>query len=123
MLHYIDFHQLQIENKQVRRPVVAAAAAAAAAAWVQDPHRAHARACGAAQDVAKIDERNQELLKLKMTTGRTVQVLNNLKVPPRARTHARTHACSRERLAQSLGVWACCYGVSSFSKSLLLARR
>lgn len=45
-LHYIDFHQLQIENKQY---------------------------------VAKIEERNDELLKLKMTTGNTVQVLNNLK--------------------------------------------
>ena len=41
VLHYIDFHQLQIENKQY---------------------------------VAKIEERNQELLKLKMTTGSTVQV-------------------------------------------------
>jgi hypothetical protein len=46
VLHYIDFHQLQIENKQY---------------------------------VAKIEERNDELLKLKMTTGNTVQVLNNLK--------------------------------------------
>ena len=46
VLHYIDFHQLQIENKQY---------------------------------VAKIDERNQELLQLKMTTGKTVQVLNDLK--------------------------------------------
>ena len=46
VLHYIDFHQLQIENKQY---------------------------------VAKIEERNQELLKLKMTTGSTVQVLNSLK--------------------------------------------
>lgn len=46
VLHYIDFHQLQIENKQY---------------------------------VAKIEDRNQELLKLKMTTGNTVQVLNNLK--------------------------------------------
>lgn len=46
VLHYIDFHQLQIENKQY---------------------------------VSKIEERNQELLKLKMTTGSTVQVLNNLK--------------------------------------------
>jgi len=46
VLHYIDFHQLQIENKQY---------------------------------VAKIDERNQELLKLKMTTGNTVQILNTLK--------------------------------------------
>lgn len=45
-LHYIDFHQLQIENKQY---------------------------------VAKIEERNDELLKLKMTTGNTVQILNNLK--------------------------------------------
>lgn len=45
-LHYIDFHQLQIENKQY---------------------------------VAKIEERNEELLKLKQTTGNTVQVLNNLK--------------------------------------------
>ena len=47
VLHYIDFHQLQIENKQY---------------------------------VQKIEERNQELLQLKMTTGNTVQVLNNLKV-------------------------------------------
>jgi hypothetical protein len=46
VLHYIDFHQLQIENKQY---------------------------------VAKIEERNQELLKLKMTTGATVQALNSLK--------------------------------------------
>jgi len=46
VLHYIDFHQLQIENKQY---------------------------------LAKIEERNDELLKLKMTTGNTVQVLNNLK--------------------------------------------
>ena len=45
-LHFIDFHQLQIENIQY---------------------------------VAKIEERNDELLKLKMTTGNTVQVLNNLK--------------------------------------------
>mmetsp|Transcript_15021 Transcript_15021/g.47797 ORF Transcript_15021/g.47797 Transcript_15021/m.47797 type:complete len:331 (-) Transcript_15021:65-1057(-) len=46
VLHYIDFHQLQIENKQY---------------------------------VAKIEERNQELLQLKMTTGSTVQALNTLK--------------------------------------------
>eukprot|EP00753_Platysulcus_tardus_P017811 PLAT6548.1.p2 GENE.PLAT6548.1~~PLAT6548.1.p2 ORF type:complete len:360 (+),score=181.15 PLAT6548.1:51-1082(+) len=45
-LHFIDFHQLQIENKQY---------------------------------MAKIEERNSELLTLKMTTGRTVQVLNSLK--------------------------------------------
>ncbi|EQC35768.1 hypothetical protein SDRG_06527 [Saprolegnia diclina VS20] len=45
-LHYIDFHQLQIENKQY---------------------------------VAKIEERNDELLKLKQTTGNTVQLLNTLK--------------------------------------------
>ncbi|GMH72400.1 hypothetical protein TL16_g05906 [Triparma laevis f. inornata] len=46
VLHYIDFHQLQIENKQY---------------------------------VQKIDERNEELLKLKLTTGTTVQALNTLK--------------------------------------------
>ncbi|TYZ67780.1 hypothetical protein PybrP1_011220 [[Pythium] brassicae (nom. inval.)] len=45
-LHYIDFHQLQIENKQY---------------------------------VATIEERNEDLLKLKQTTGSTVQVLNGLK--------------------------------------------
>ncbi|KAG6970273.1 hypothetical protein JG688_00004936 [Phytophthora aleatoria] len=45
-LHYIDFHQLQIENKQY---------------------------------IAKIEERNEELLRLKQTTGSTEQVLNNLK--------------------------------------------
>jgi len=46
VLHYIDFHQLQIENKQ---------------------------------NVAKIEQRNQELLKIKMTTGKIVQVLNTKK--------------------------------------------
>lgn len=30
--------------------------------------------------MATIEQRNDELIKLKMTTGRTVQVLNNLKV-------------------------------------------
>ena len=42
VFHYIDFDQLQFENKRY---------------------------------VAKIEERNQELLKLKMTTGSTVQVI------------------------------------------------
>ncbi len=46
VLHYIDFHQLQIENKQY---------------------------------VQRIEERNEELLKLKLTTGTTVQALNTLK--------------------------------------------
>jgi hypothetical protein len=46
VLHYIDFHQLQIENKQFQ---------------------------------AKIEERNNELLELKQTTGSTVQVLNSKK--------------------------------------------
>mmetsp|Transcript_5370 Transcript_5370/g.5535 ORF Transcript_5370/g.5535 Transcript_5370/m.5535 type:complete len:346 (+) Transcript_5370:106-1143(+) len=46
VLHYIDFHQLQIENKQY---------------------------------VAKIEERNEELLAVKMTTGKTLQALNELK--------------------------------------------
>jgi len=46
VLHYIDFHQLQIENKQYNK---------------------------------RIDERNDELLKLKMTTGATVQTLNSQK--------------------------------------------
>ena len=46
VLHYIDFHQLQIENKQY---------------------------------VSRIEERNEELLRLKMTTGKTVQTLNALK--------------------------------------------
>jgi hypothetical protein len=41
VLHYIDFHQLQIENKQY---------------------------------LAKIEEKNAELTRLKLTTGRTVQV-------------------------------------------------
>ncbi len=45
-LHYIDFHQLQIENKQF---------------------------------VAKIEERNEELLSVKLSTGKTIQVLNDLK--------------------------------------------
>eukprot|EP01041_Mallomonas_annulata_P008370 gene8370-17251_t len=46
VLHYIDFHQLQIENKQY---------------------------------VAKIEERNEELLTVKMSTGKTLQALNELK--------------------------------------------
>jgi len=46
VLHYIDFHQLQIENKQY---------------------------------MSKIDERNKDLLKLKRSTGKTVQALNNMK--------------------------------------------
>ena len=46
VLHYIDFHQLQIENKQY---------------------------------VAKIEERNEELLAVKMSTGKTLQALNELK--------------------------------------------
>lgn len=46
VLHYIDFHQLQIENKQYQ---------------------------------AQIEERNEELLRLKMTTGKTVQNLNIMK--------------------------------------------
>ena len=46
VLHYIDFHQLQIENKQY---------------------------------VAKIEERNDELLSVKLLTGKTIQVLNDYK--------------------------------------------
>lgn len=46
VLHYIDFHQLQIENKQY---------------------------------VAKIEERNEELLTVKLSTGKTLRVLNDLK--------------------------------------------
>jgi chromosome segregation ATPase len=46
VLHYIDFHQLQIENKQY---------------------------------VAKIEERNEELLTVKHTTGKTIQALNEYK--------------------------------------------
>ena len=45
-LHYIDFHQLQIENKQY---------------------------------VVKIEERNEELLMVKLSTGKTIQVLNEYK--------------------------------------------
>lgn len=46
VLHYIDFHQLKIENRQFAQ---------------------------------KIEERNQELLQLKMTAGKTLQYLNHLK--------------------------------------------
>jgi len=45
-LHYIDFHQLQIENKQY---------------------------------VLKIEDRNEELLMVKLSTGKTIQVLNDYK--------------------------------------------
>lgn len=47
VLHYIDFHQLQIENKQY---------------------------------LAKIEERNEELLAVKLSTGKTLRVLNDLKL-------------------------------------------
>ena len=46
VLHYIDFHQLQIENKQY---------------------------------VAKIDERNEELLTVKLSTTKTITALNECK--------------------------------------------
>lgn len=46
VLHFIDFHQLQIENKQY---------------------------------VMKIEKRNQELIKLKVSTGKIVQALNTKK--------------------------------------------
>lgn len=46
VLHYIDFHQLQIENKQY---------------------------------VAKIDERNEELLTVKLSTSKTITALNDCK--------------------------------------------
>ncbi len=46
VLHYIDFHQLQIENKQY---------------------------------VVRIEERNDELLTVKLSTGKTLQALNELK--------------------------------------------
>lgn len=49
VLHYIDFHQLQIENKQY---------------------------------AAKIEEKNEELLQLKMATGKTVQVQNDIPTSP-----------------------------------------
>ena len=55
-LHFIDFHQLQIENKQY---------------------------------IARIEQRNQELLRIKMTTGRIVQTLNVLKVRSRRRRRRR----------------------------------
>lgn len=46
VLHYIDFHQLQIENKQY---------------------------------LAKIEERNEELLTVKLSTSKTLRALNDLK--------------------------------------------
>lgn len=46
VLHYIDYHQLQIENKQY---------------------------------VAKIEERNDELLSVKLSTSKTIQALNEYK--------------------------------------------
>jgi hypothetical protein len=46
VLHYIDFHQLQIENKQY---------------------------------IAKIEERNDELLSVKHSTSKTIQILNEYK--------------------------------------------
>lgn len=46
VLHYIDFHQLQIENKQY---------------------------------VAKIEERNDELMNVKLSAGKTIQAINEYK--------------------------------------------
>lgn len=63
VLHYIDFHQLQIENKQFQQ---------------------------------RIEERNEELLRLKMTTGRTFQSLNSHK----AHLHEVTEA--EERLEKEI---------------------
>lgn len=46
-LHYIDFHQLQIENKQ---------------------------------SIVKIGEKNDELIQLKQSTAKTIQILNDTKI-------------------------------------------
>lgn len=66
VLHYIDFHQLQIENKQ---------------------------------HLARIEERNNELLRLKLSTGQTVQSLNGMKskLSDAARAIVRLRAEMRAR--------------------------
>lgn len=68
VLHYIDFHQLQIENKQ---------------------------------HLARIEERNNELLRLKLSTGQTVQSLNGMKskLSDAARAIVRLRAEMRARTA------------------------
>lgn len=78
VLHYIDFHQLKIENKQY---------------------------------MAKIEERNAQLLQLKLSTGRTVQTLNQLKSKltelqsecERLRTDIRSRSELLERLRADTG--------------------
>ena len=74
ILHYIDFHQLQIENKN---------------------HQ------------SQVDERNEELLRLKMATGKTVQSLNKLRqnlhtITAESSWHKKRKVCPRSTIAQSL---------------------
>ncbi len=77
VLHYIDFHQLQIENKQV----VYADCISPCTVYVQDLAHATDWVLGEPQFAAKIEEKNGELLALKSTTANTVLMLTNLKVP------------------------------------------
>jgi Domain of unknown function (DUF4201) len=75
VLHYIDYHQLQIENKQY---------------------------------LARIEERNAELLQLKVATGRAMQALNDRRTRlselergcARLRAEIATRSELRERLRQ-----------------------
>ena len=90
VLHVIDFDQLKIENQQcammepgmapemvlrLRAPGWSAAVARARADALRIAHRAITWR----RYLEKIEERNNELLRLKLTTGNTVQVLNTLK--------------------------------------------
>jgi len=75
VLHYIDFHQLQIENKQY---------------------------------LAKIEEKNAELLRLKLSTGQTIQTLNAMKMKlgdvAKETTRLRTEIKARAALLTRLRV-------------------
>ena len=89
VLHYIDFHQLQIENKQY---------------------------------VAKIEERNEELLTVKLSTGKTLRVLNDLKRQLAARLAEsewlRAEAASKGHLLNKLS-----QEVSKVNKEVAVDRR
>jgi hypothetical protein len=94
VLHYIDFTQLKIENKQCVLPLSLSLSLSLSLLVVvvvvvfcplmSSSPRAHPPPhppppALLRRHAAKIDERNQSLLKLKMTTGKSIQALNNLK--------------------------------------------
>ncbi len=95
-LHSIDFHQLRIENSQFTQVNESALAGSALLT---------SRLTAPPSAPQKIKEKNNELLRLKLTTGKTTQLLNAAKVwapaacrPLRARGRShRRRAATTER--------------------------